>query len=436
MMQNKINRRIFLKKTARITTGSIMAPAFIPGSVLGKNGSISPGNRITLGIIGMGNMGINNTNQFFQMDDVRILAVCDLDAVRLQRAKTMVDMAYDNKDCSMYHDFRDLLSRKDIDAVCITTPDHWHGIVAVEAARAGKDIYGEKPLSHNFSEGRIICNAVQRYNRIWQTGSWQRSVANFRFACELVKNGRIGKISHVEVGLPGGYSTKDNPTGTPTKPPPELDYDFWLGPAPTVPYFDGRVHWNWRWQLAFGGGQLLDWVGHHVDIAHWGLGLDLTGPVEIEGIGEYPDTGPWDTAYRYRIETRYRNGLTMTIAGGHPDIRMGTRWIGEHGWIWVTRGDMETSPISLMKEKLGYGDIRLYYSEEHRRNFIDCVKTRKPAITPCEVAHRSATPGHLGQIAMRLGRKIRFDPEFEKILHDDTATRMLSRPMRKPWQIS
>ncbi len=434
MQKSQLNRRKFIENTLKVTAGGLLAPSIIPGSVLGKH---APGNQITIGCIGVGNMGNANMNQFLQMDDVRVIAVCDLDADRLKKAKFVVDQEYGNTDCKTYHDFRELIARDDIDAVSIATPDHWHAIPAILAAKSGKDVYGEKPLSHNFAEGQSMVKAMKRYNRIWQTGSWQRSRANFHFACELVRNGYIGEVKKVEVGLPDGYSERGTPIDmTPVAPPPELDYDFWIGPAPYVPYFRGRTHWNWRWQLAFGGGQLMDWVGHHVDIAHWALGLDRTGPVEIEGKGEYLKTGPWDSATRYKIYTKYRSGLPMIIAGGYDEIRFGIKWIGEDGWIWVTRGDMETFPESLMNVKIGPHHERLYKSEEHRRNFIDCVKSRRETITPCEVAHRSATPGHLGQIAMRLERKIYFDPDTEKILNDEAAEQMLSRPMRRPWQLS
>jgi len=272
---------------------------------------------------------------------------------------------------------------------------------------------------------------------VWQTGSWQRSLENFRFACELVRNGRIGKVHTVEVGLPAGHTDFAGTKGQEQfGPPPEnLDYDFWLGPAPYAPYCPARVHKNWRWHLDYGGGQLMDWVGHHVDIAHWGLGFDYTGPYEIEGVGEYPKDGLWNTATKYRLTAKYRDGITMIIAGGHSDIRSGTKWIGPDGWVWVDRGHLDAQPKKLLEEKIGPNETALFKSPGHWRNFLDCVKSRATTLTPCEVAHRSATPGHLGQIAMLLGRKIRFNPDTEEILGDKTATRMLSRPMRSPWYL-
>ena len=221
-------------------------------------------------------------------------------------------------------------------------------------------------------------------------------------------------------------------------PPEELDYNTWLGPAPYAPYAPARVHKNWRWILDYGGGQLMDWIGHHCDIAHWGMNLDNTGPVEIEGYGEYPKTGLWNTATKYRVDTLYADGLKMIIAGGHKDVcngSGGTKWIGDRGWVHVDRGSLEASDNSFLSEKFGPNEIHLFNSPGHIRNFLDCVKSRKQTLTPCETAHRSASPGHLGQIAMLLGRKIHFNPDTEKIIGDETASKMLSRSYRSPWHL-
>jgi predicted dehydrogenase len=283
-------------------------------------------------------------------------------------------------------------------------------------------------------EGRAMADAQKRNGRIWQTGSWQRSQGNFRYACELVRNGRLGKVVRIEVGLP---------TGSPCGPvqfkdaPPELDYDFWTGPSRWQPYCDQRVHFNWRWQLDYGGGQLMDWVGHHGDIAHWGMGWDNTGPIEIAGTGAYPSTGIWDAATTYYFVSKYRGGVEMHVANdSNKGIRGGTKWIGENGhWIWVDRGGLDAEPKSLLQERLGPDEVHLFNSPGHHREFLDCVKTRRPTITPAETAHRSASIGHLGQIAMLTGRKIRWNPDTEQILDDPTATRLLSTPMRAPWRL-
>lgn len=436
-IRSKISRRHFLAQSAGTAVGALSFPYIVPSLVLGNAGNVAPSNRITMGCIGIGWQGGSNMNSFLGQKDCQIIAACDVDKNHLQGAVNRINGHYKNKDCTVYHDFRELLARDDIDAVSLGLPDHWHAVPAVMAARSGKDIFGEKPLSHNLKEGRAMCDAVERYGRIWQTGSWQRSQSHFREACELVINGRVGKVHTVEVGLPAGHSDFGGTKGQEGvgPPPAELDYDFWIGPAPYAPYCPARVHKNWRWHLDLGGGQLMDWVGHHVDIAHWGLGFDYEGPSEIEGHGEYPKDGLWNTATKYRLTAKYPKGITMTIAGGHRDIRGGTKWIGEDGWVWVDRGGMDANPKEILKEKIGPDEKHLFRSPGHWRNFLDCVKSRKTTLTPCEVAHRSATPGHLGQIAMLLGRKIRFNPKTEEILDDPTATRMLGRPMRSPWHV-
>ncbi len=434
---SNIDRRQFLKESVGFAAGAIAFPYVVPSSALGKAGTVSPSNRIVMGCIGVGWMGTENLKGFLNESDAHVVAVCDIDSTHRIAAKDLVNEKYGNLDCAAYHDFRELVARDDIDAVALGLPDHWHAVPAIAAAKSGKDIYGEKPLSHSLAEGRAMCDAVKRYGRIWQTGSWQRSVSNFRFACELVLNGCIGKVHTVEVGLPAGHSDFAGTRGQETlgPPPAELDYDFWIGPAPYAPYCPARVHKNWRWHLDYGGGQLMDWVGHHVDIAHWGLGLDYTGPIEIGGYGEYPRTGLWNTATRYRLNAKYANGIEMTIAGGHDDVRSGTKWLGDEGWVWVDRGGLEAHPASLLDETFGPNEINLPRPANHYRNFLDAIKSRGKTLTPCEVAHRSATPGHLGQIAMLLGRKLRFDPDTEQIIGDETATRMLGNAMRSPWHL-
>ena len=417
--------------------GAITAPAIVPAKVVAKPGRILPSDRIVMGCIGVGWQGTENLRSFLAESDAHIVAVCDVDQNHLENARRLVNAKYGNNDCAASHDFRELLARPDIDAVSLGLPDHWHSIPAIEAAKAGKDCYGEKPFAHSLREGRAMVEALERYGRVWQTGSWQRSEAHFRFACELVRNGCIGRVDKVQVGLPAGHTDFAGNFGKDAivPPPAELDYDFWLGPAPYAPYIESRVHKNWRWHLDFGGGQLTDWIGHHGDIAHWGLDLDYAGPIEIEGQGEYPHDGIYNTATRYRIEAKYANGVIMTIAGGHADIRSGTKWIGDRGWVYVDRGVIDADPKSLLNFKFGPNDIHLYKSPGHWRNFLDCVRSRQLTITPAEVAHRSASPGHLGQISMLLGRKLYFNPETEEILNDPVAQAMLGNSLRAPWKI-
>ncbi|UCG56271.1 MAG: Gfo/Idh/MocA family oxidoreductase [Phycisphaerales bacterium] len=424
-----MDRRQFLKTVTVATTGAVALPNIVPSSVFGAD---APSEKITIGCIGVGSQGSGNMRGFLGQGQAKVLAVCDVDKGHRENAKKTVDERYRNTACATYHDFRELIARDDIDALSLALPDHWHSIPVVMGARAGKDMFGEKPLARTIHEGRVMVDAVRRYGRIWQTGSWQRSVRDFHRACELVRNGRIGKVHTVEVGLPTGGGT-----GTKTmQPVPEgVDWDFWLGPAPRVPY-RGVIHWNWRWMMDYSGGQLTDWAGHHVDIAHWGLGLDRTGPVEIEGRGVYPKDGIYDAPTQYKFTCKYADGLTMVVANDRQQPKgMGTVWYGEKGWIHVRRGKLDADPKSVLNEAIGSDEIRLYRSRDHLRNFLDCVKSRKETITPIDIAHRSISVGLLGEIAMLTERKLKWSPEKEVFLNSDEANRMLSRPMRSPWHL-
>jgi predicted dehydrogenase len=437
-LRSPISRRRFLAAAG----AAVAAPMIIPGSALGLNGRPSPSNRITMGIVGWGMQGPANTRAFLGNQDCQVVAACDLDQRYLQKALDTINGHYRNKACHAYHDYRDMMARDDIDAVMLAVPDHWHALTSIEAARRKKDIYGEKPLARTIAEQQAIVKAVKRNNRIWQTGSWQRSEPKFFKACEIVRNGLIGKVKHVEVGLPAGHNdfkrTKDKMAIT--QPPPELDYNLWLGPSQMMPYIEARLHMNWRWNYNTGGGQLLDWIGHHGDIAHWGLDFDQTGPSEIEGHGEFPPPDAiWNTCTKYRIQLKYPKDVTMTIAGGYPEIRSGTKWIGTDGWVWVDRGNFESSNPAWETMKELPDDqkkVKLYHSTNHWRNFLDCVKSRNPTITPVEVAHNSAIPGHLSLISMVVGRKIKWDHKKEKILNDSEASRLLTRPYRAPWKLT
>jgi predicted dehydrogenase len=435
--KKSISRRELLKRATGTAIGAIAFPYIVPASVLGNNGDTAPSNRITMGCIGVGSQGTGNMKGFLSKDEVQIVAVCDVDRRHLDKAKWNVDDRYQNNDCKAYEDFRELIARDDIDALSLAMPDHWHSIPVLTAARAGKDMYGEKPLARTIYEGKAMVEAVQQYGLIWQTGSWQRSLWNFRRACELVRNGRIGKVHKVEVGLPTGRSGRNIPV---QDVPEGLDWDFWLGPAPWRPYqqfgWDGP-HWDWRWIMDYSGGQLTDWAGHHVDIAHWGLDLEHTGPTEIEGSGVYPKDGTYDAPTRYKFTCKYANGLTMIVANDRQQPKgMGTVWYGEKGWIYVDRDDkLEAEPQNILDERIGPDEIKLYESNDHMQNFLDCVKSRKQTIAPIEVAHRSISVGLLGEIAMLLGRKLQWDPDKERFVNDNTANRMLSRPMRSPWHL-
>jgi predicted dehydrogenase len=436
-----LNRRRFLA----LTGAAVAVPSILSGCATRAPRRKSANDKINIGVIGWGMQGPPNTKAFLAMDDCRVIAACDLDAKHLQQAVDTINEQYKNQDCAAYRDYRELLARDDIDAVMIAVPDHWHALIAIEAARRGKDIYGEKPLAKTIAEQQAIVQAVQKTGIIWQTGSWQRSRSNFHKAAEIVRNGMIGRVTRVEVGLPSGHNdflkshTKVETSKDLAPIPAELDYEFWCGSAEVLPYRPALVHMNWRWNYNTGGGQLLDWVGHHCDIAHWGLDFDSVGPTEVSGQGEFPPADAvWNTCTKYRLELQYPKGINMTMAGGHDDIKRGTKWIGTDGWVWVDREKFEGSNEEWSDWKYVPDELRkvkLTKSLNHQRNFIDCVRSRKPTLTPVEVAHNSAIPGHLGLIAMQVGRKVRWDHQAEKILGDAEASARLSRAYRSPWRL-
>src|SRR6266404_2657023 len=346
MKTSSINSGISRRRSLAAAGVAVAAPTIIPASALGRDDEkAAPSERITLGVVGWGMQGPSNTDAFLQEKNCQVVASCDLDKNHLDAALNKINGHYGNKDCRAYHDYREMMARKDIDAVMLAVPDNWHALISTEAANNKKDIYGEKPLARTIAEQQAIVKAVQKNNRIWQTGSWQRSQGPFRKAAEIVRNGLIGKVTRVEVGLPSGHNDfaktskalldklaklPDNPgdlskvvPGTPgwnaavTDPPPEFDYKTWIGPATMEPYIQARVHMNWRWNYNVGGGQLLDWIGHHCDIAHWGLDFDNEGPSEVEGEGEFPPKDAiWNTCSKYRINLEYPKEITMVIAGG------------------------------------------------------------------------------------------------------------------------
>jgi len=425
--RGSLTRRGFLKSTAAAGAAAAL-PAIVPASVLGAD---APSNKILMAGIGLGGMGRGDLGGFLGDSSVRVVGVCDVDRNNRDRAKKAVDGRYKNNDCKTYLDYRELIGRGDLDAVFTALPDHWHAIPAIAAAKAGCDIHGQKPFARSIREGRAMCNAVHRYGRVWQTGSQQRSDGRFRFACELVRNGRVGKVHRVEVGLPtggGGGSTEPKPV------PDGLDWEWWLGPAPWRPYQGFGPHWNWRWIMDYSGGQLTDWCGHHVDIAHWGLGYDYTGPVEIEGKGVYPTEGLYDAPTEYNFTCKYKTGVEINVTNNRVNPQ-GTKWIGDKGWVYVRRGHIDAEPKSLLREKIGPGEIKLYNSGGHKRNFVDCIISRKLTICPAEVGHRSISVGLLGEIAMLTGRKIKWDPDTEQIIGDPGASALLGRSYREPWQL-
>ncbi len=424
-----VSRRRFLGAAA----GVIAAPCIVPAHILGLRGAVPPSERIVMGVIGVGGMGTGNFQAFMRKKDVQVVAVCDVDSKHFEDAATKVDRHYGNTDCKKFRDFREIIALKDTNAFIVATPDHWHAICAIAAVRAGKDVYCEKPVTHTFAEGQALVAAVKEKNAILQVGSQQRSEGGFRRGVEIVLNGLIGKVKTVEVGLPTGHKKAEGDP-KPLDPPANVDYDFWCGPSPKLPYNPSRLHWNWRWHLSYGGGQLMDWIGHHNDICQWGLGRDRSGPVEVKAAGfEYPeDRTIWNSAWNYEVLSTYDDGVVASISNKHP---MGCKWIGEGGWVHADRGKLEASNPEWVKKDFNPGEKKAYASDDHRTNFLECVRSRKSTICPAETGHRSITPGHLGLVSEALGgRAIRWDPAAEKVIGDAEAEKLLKKvDFRPPW---
>ena len=438
---NVLNRREFLKSSA-VTAAAVTWPLIVPASVFGAN---APSNRIVVGCIGVGRMGLGDLREIMGFKQARIVAVCDVDSKRTKHAQQLVETHYSKqsqsgtyKGCATYGDFRDLVAREDIDAVSIATPDQWHALPALTAARAGKDIFLQKPLTLTIEEGRILSDTVRRYGRVFQVGSQQRSDSRFRTACELVRNGRIGKLLTVKVGFGTDPATGPQP---PMPVPDWLDYNMWLGPAPWAAYTEKRVHPQsgygrpgWLRIADYGAGMITGWGSHHNDIAQWGMGTEFSGPVEIEAQAQYPKDGLWDVHGAFSIEYTYAGGVKVTCADTQKN-KQGVLFEGTEGWVYVKRGHLDTNPKSLLTSAIGPDELHLYKSNNHKGNFFECIKSRAETIAPVEVAHRSCSVCLLGEIAMRLGRKLKWDPEQERFTNSEEANKMLSRPMSSPWHV-
>jgi predicted dehydrogenase len=443
----KRSRRHFLK-----TAASLVGPAIIPGAALGY-GRPAPSNRIQVGCVGLGSQGNVDLRGFLKEPDAQVVAVCDVHrrhfrerpwgkgpALGREPGRQTVERTYAAdkasgkfKGCAAYTDFREVCGRADIDAVVVATPDHWHAAVAIEALRAGKDVYGEKPVTHFFAEGQAVYREVAKRKAVYQVGSQQRSDALFRQAVELVRNGRLGAVKRVEVGLAPGYATPQDSTSL-AATPDGLDYDLWCGPAPLLPYMRARHHRWWRGHRAFGGGVLMDWIGHHNDIAHWSLDMDRAGPLRVEAAGwTWPQTDVYNTPVDYEIRCEYPGQIELVISS---KLENGTKWIGARGWLWVNRGKIKASDSRWLDPNFQRGEWKAYVSSGHVRNFLDCVRTRKEPVAPAETGHRSITPGHLGYVSQAVGRPLRWDAAREEIAGDAEAQSLLmAMPYRKPWQL-
>lgn len=436
-------------------------PTIVPASVFGQS---APSNILQLGQIGCGRIARSHDmpENFKHTSVARYVAVCDLDSVRLADGKQLVESTYARRlgsdkavSVKTYSDYREMLADKSIDAVVISTPDHWHAQPAIEAAFAGKDIYLQKPTSLTIAEGRQMADAVKKTGRILQLGSQQRSDLHFRLACELVRNGRIGKIKEIFVGLPedpGGDEEKEMPV------PPNLNYETWLGSTPKVYYTEKRVHPQtadprqryarpgWLRCEQFGAGMITGWGVHHIDIAHWAMGVDRSGPIEISGTAEYPKKGLWDVHGPYHVRAKYSNGAVMYISEKYPN---GLRFIGEDGWIWVTRGRyragepepgkrnaaLDAHDTRILREGIKEGEIRLHASpqNDHHLDWLESIKSRQEPASPAEVGHRSCSACLLAHTAMKLGRTVKWDPAQETFAADSAANATLSRPQRAPY---
>ncbi|MBX3747098.1 MAG: Gfo/Idh/MocA family oxidoreductase [Verrucomicrobiae bacterium] len=424
MPSPRLTRRKFLQRTGTLAATAVAFP-----HVAGRAAELGSGARagIRVGVIGTGGRG------FALMRGVaaNVVAVCDVDTRHAARAVAEIERQTGRKPSS-HTDYRRLLENRDVDAVIIGTPDHWHALQCVHACQADKDVYCEKPLTLTIHEGRVIAEVAKTTRRILQTGSQQRSDDKFRLGCELVRNGRIGKLKSVRVGLT--YVNFD-PTPVPdSEPPEELDYDLWLGPAPWHPYNRNRVHYNFRFFWDYSGGQMTNWGAHHLDIAQWGLGTDDTGPVEIEGTGTFDPEKRFEVPVDSEITYRYASGVVLNCTQG-PNRKTGTTFEGENGWIHVNRGNLEASDEDLIGEPLPDDAVRLYVSRDHMNNWFECIKSRKAPICDAEIGHRTSTVCHLGSLAVRLGRKLRWDPAGEAFIGDDEANRLRHYAYRQPWSL-
>ncbi|GAB3902310.1 Gfo/Idh/MocA family oxidoreductase [Larkinella knui] len=456
-----VSRRTFLDLTAKgaLATTALIGgfPTIVPASVFGKN---APSNRINVGAIGVGR--ISRTHDMpgvWQYDNALIMAVCDVDSRRVEEGKQLVNGVYSKKTgkdydgVRGYSDYRELLANKDIDAVLISTPDHWHAPMVVHAVEAGKDVYMQKPASLTISEGRLMADAVKRTGRIMQVGSQQRSTTQFRYAAELVRNGRIGQLKTVYVGLPGDPSGDEEPE---MPIPKNLNYDMWLGTTPEVYYTEKRVHPQvgydrpgWLRCEQFGAGMITGWGSHHIDCSHWAMNTEYTGPVEIWGKAEFPKKGLWDVHGIFRTEAVYENGVHMIVSNELPN---GIKFEGTDGWIFVSRGDaavtasdpvakqkaakaLDASDPKLIESVIGPNEIHLPVSKEHHGNWLESIVSRKEPIAPAEVGHRSCSACLLHHAAMKLDRKLYWDPKKEQFKNDAEANKLLSRTQRSPYAI-
>jgi len=436
-----LSRRQFLKRSAT-GLGAVAAAYIVPSSAMGQDGSVLPSERITMGGIGLGGQGTRDMRNFMTCPDVQFVAVCDVDTDRRNEAKALVDQNYGNKDCAAYSDFRKLLARDDIDAVLSATGDRWHALTSIYAAKAGKDIYCEKPMSLTIAEGRVVADTVRRYGTVYQCGTQRRSMRSFAFAVSTARSGKLGKLhtlhSYVKAGQSCGV-LKPEPL------PEGFDYEMWLGPTPHIPYNSSFVRNLWKNHYDYSGGMVTDWGCHCNDLAQMANDSELTAPVEYAGSAEFPKQGFCNVPVALHVEARYADGVKLIMYDEKtPDVwpnlntQLSVKFEGTEGWVYVDDGgNVDAKPKSLLQnrkfEKQHWTDAANW--QGHHRNYLDCVKTRARTIASAEVAHRSTTICHLANACLRLGRSVSWDPQTERFVNDSEADKMISRPMRRPWRL-
>ena len=429
-----VSRRRFLAGAA----AALAAPYLVPASVLGAGGRAAPSERITTASIGLGSRGNDHLGACLGRSETQVVAVCDPFASKCEAARAKVEARYADaigrgayKGCQATPDFREVLARQDVDAVFIASPENWHALQAATAVAAGKDVYCEKAMSLTIAEGRALCRAVRRYGRVFQICTQQRSDRNFRFACELARNGYLGKVGMVKVAVPGGQAL---PNAPPKPVPPGLDYEMWLGPAPWTPYNDLKCSFNWYFMADYCKGWIESWGVHHIDIALWGMPALAASTLDVEGTAVFPTDGLANCSYQWRVNMTTPDGLKVcfTDDGGQPH---GVRFEGDAGWVHVVRGGIAAEPASLLKVTLKPGEERLYESNDHHGNFFECMRTRRDPVAPVEGGHAATTLTLVSDIATRLGRKVTWDWRTEQFVGDDAANRMVSRSMRSPWTL-
>jgi predicted dehydrogenase len=434
-------RQFFL--TAASAAGALGMPSVIPGSVLGADGQTPPSNKVTLGCIGVGGMGTYNMKSLAGQPGCRVVAICDAMESRRQKAKDFVDATYGDTGCAMIADWRELIARKDIDAVMIATPDHWHSLIATAAAKAGKDIYCEKPMGVSLQDGQAIRDAVRKHQRVFQAGTWQRSSRDFRFACELARNGYLGRIHTVEVATDGtkftaGYKGPRDPQPAPPVPA-GLDWEMWQGPAQRHPYHPARASADWFMIRDYSVGWTCNWGVHHLDIALWGCPELGKEPSAIEGRVTWRDEGFTDTVNEWDATYTYGNGMKLVFKDQRK-MPTGCRFIGDKGWIrvdrqWENHPGLVASDDSLLQTEFRPEDLRLYASQNHAGDFLNCVRSRKDPVSDVEATHTASYLGLLTEVAGRLEQKLKWDPKQEQFVGNDEANRLLRRTMHNGWTL-